>query len=412
MNCNPYGLPVFDDEFGLHQTVLNRRRRMTDTLKSNSFVIDSEPGKEYQERQRFWQGCPTLLLTPKGRLFAGWYSGGVGEPHPENYNLLIRSQDFGMTWSSPELIIRSRDPESVAIDIQLWLDPAGRMWLFWVQRFCGESASSADPETWKTYAMICKDPDAERLVWSEPRLIGPGFLRNQPTVLSNGDWILCAYDRSSPYFCYLRSSDQGVTWRKCTAGKKLSDTFEETMMLERRDHSLLMLARDVQPFLVRTVSRDLEGTVWTAGEYTLVQNASSRFHLRRLKSGRVLLIHNDSGKMRTDLRASLSEDDGETWTHSILLDQAESPESAISYPDAVEAPDGRIFIIYDCGRMTFKEIRMAQISEKDILTGKLTDYSSYRGRIISKAPGNPSDEAAYQQKLEQWRLWKRKCADF
>jgi len=381
-------------------------------MSESPFTVNFEPGEEYLEPQRFWQGCPTLLLTPKGRLFAGWYSGGVGEPDPENYNLLIRSQDYGMTWSAPELIIRSRDPEFVAIDIQLWLDPLGRMWLFFVQRFCGESACSADPKTFQTYAMICRDPDADLLVWSEPRLIAPGFLRNQPTVLSNGDWILCAYDRSSPNFCYLRSSDQGITWRQCVAGSKLSNTFEETMVMERRDHSLLMLARDIHPYLVRTDSCDLEGSSWTPGKSTSIRNACSRFHIRRLKSGRVLLIHNDSEKIRTDLRASLSEDDGETWTHSILLDQAEGPESAISYPDAVEAPDGRIFIIYDCGRMTFKEIRMAQISEKDILAGKLTDYSSYRRRIISKAPGNPPDEAEYRRKEEQWKCWKQKNANF
>ena len=37
-----------------------------------TFIINTAPGEEYAERFRFWQGCPTILRTPGGRLFAGW----------------------------------------------------------------------------------------------------------------------------------------------------------------------------------------------------------------------------------------------------------------------------------------------------------------------------------------------------
>ena len=53
--------------------------------------------------------------------------------------------------------------------------------------------------------------------------------------------------------------------------------------------------------------------------------------------------------------------------------------------------------------MTFKEIRMAQITEADIEAGKLVDYASYRSRIISKAPGHPD---LYQKKMQEWETWK------
>ena len=374
----------------------------------NPFIIDFAPGEAYGEQFRFWQGCPTILRTPHGRLFAGWYSGGLGEPSLENYNLLVRSEDNGMTWSVPELVISGRPEENYsAIDIQLWLDPAGRMWLFFVKMSCQPGSSPADPDHWTTWAMVCENPDAPALCWSGPRPIVTGFLRNQPTVLSNGDWVLCAYDRSSEYLCYARSRDRGQTWERCSAAKRLTNTFDETMILERKDHSLLMLARDIVPLLVRTVSSDIQGTDWKLAQYTRILSGSSRFFLRRLHSGRVLLIHNSSNLMRTDLVAELSDDDGETWSHTLLLDRAEDSSQAISYPDAVEAEDGRIFIIYDCGRMTFKEIRMAQITEADIIAGTLTDFSSYRARIISKAPGKPYDEELYRRKKEEWTVWKQ-----
>ena len=368
----------------------------------DDITVNTSPGKEYFVFSRFWQGCPTIARTPGGRLFAGWYSGGMGEPHWENYNLLIRSDDNGMSWNQPELVI-SGCPEKdiVAIDIQLWLDPLGRLWLFFAKISCAPGVKPTDPDRWVTWAMTCDDPDAAELRWSEPRFIVTGFLRTQPTVLSNGDWLMCAYDRSSEYYCYARSCDQGKSWERCHGGKRITNTFDENMILEREDHSLLMFARDSRPLLAKSECPDLAGKNWTAGEYTYHLSGCSRFFLRRLKSGRVLLIHNDSNKSRTNLVAELSEDDGETWPFFLLLDSS----SSVSYPDAVETEDGRLFIIYDCGRMSFKEIRMAQITEEDILAGKLVDFASYRAQIISKAPGNP-DKEIYEQKMAEWNQWK------
>ncbi|MBQ9501282.1 MAG: exo-alpha-sialidase [Lentisphaeria bacterium] len=372
------------------------------------FIVDAEPKEAYRERFRFWQGCPTILRTPGGRLFAGWYSGGVGEPDPENYNLLVRSEDEGMTWSPPELVISGRPEEDyIAIDIQLWLDPLDRMWLFFAKISCAPGAKPADPDHWTTWAMVCADPDAEKLQWSEPRFLVTGFLRTQPTVLSDGTWVMCAYDRSSEYLCYARSRDMGETWERCRAAKRLSDTFDETMILERSDHTLLMFARDEKPLLVRTESADLAGTSWKPAEYTFLLSGCSRFYLRRLKSGRVLLIRNDSSRARTDLVAELSEDDGETWKYRLPLDPGSFPLRSVSYPDAVETPDGRILVIYDSGRRTFKEIRMAQITEEDIMAGNIVDYSSYLARIISKAPGKPYDEELFRRKTEEWQTWKK-----
>ncbi len=375
-------------------------------MKPQNISVNHAPGEAYQLKYRFWQGCPSILRTPGGRLFAAWYSGGTGEPSEENYNLLIRSNDDGWTWQKPELVIPS-EPDSgfLVIDIQLWLDPLNRMWLFVVQRRIGGERLQSDPDHLATWALVCDDPDAEKLRWSEPRIVSQGFLRNQPVALSNGDWVMCAYDWSSPNYRYSRSSDQGETWIRCEAGRKMGIVFEETMILERKDHTLLLFARDNNPLLVRSIGADPAGSSWTPGEYLPVLNANSRFFLRRLKSGRILLIHNNAVTHRTNLCARLSEDEGETWKYSLLLDTAPTPEQNVSYPDAVQADDGRIFIIYDCGRTTFKEIRMAQITEEDIIRGSLVDYDSYLARIISKAPGKPYDPVLYEQKKSRRDIW-------
>ena len=137
------------------------------------------PGEEYQVGKRFWQGCPTIQRTPRGTLFAGWYSGGFAEPSLSNYNILARSCDGGLSWSDPLLVIESlREEATVAIDIQLWMDPLNRMWLFWTQRHL--RIPLTEPGHLELWAIICDDPDAETLRWSEPRFITPGFLRCRP----------------------------------------------------------------------------------------------------------------------------------------------------------------------------------------------------------------------------------------
>ena len=112
------------------------------------------PRADHQTPRRFWQGCPTIQCTPKGTLFAGWYSGGAGEPSLGNYNLLVRSRDGGLTWSDPLLVIESlREEDILAIDIQLWMDPARRMWLFWTQR--NLHFPKEDPRHLELWTIVC-----------------------------------------------------------------------------------------------------------------------------------------------------------------------------------------------------------------------------------------------------------------
>ena len=69
--------------------------------------ISLNPGEEVLEKNRAWQGCPTIGRTKGGRLFAGWYTGGMFEPCIDNYNVLIQSDDNGETWSAPIMAVYS-----------------------------------------------------------------------------------------------------------------------------------------------------------------------------------------------------------------------------------------------------------------------------------------------------------------
>ncbi|MBL8829382.1 MAG: exo-alpha-sialidase [Planctomycetaceae bacterium] len=58
----------------------------------------------------------------------------------------------------------------------------------------------------------------------------------------------------------------------------------------------------------------------------------------------------------------------------------------VSYPDAVETPDGKLYIIYDRGRTSHREILMAITTEADILAGQPSSATKLR-MLISKATG-------------------------
>ena len=66
------------------------------------------------------------------------------------------------------------------------------------------------------------------------------------------------------------------------------------------------------------------------------------------------------------MTALLSDDEGKTWPHRLLLDD----RSQVSYPDAVETDEGKLYIIYDRGRASDREILLAVTNETDIVAGK------------------------------------------
>lgn len=360
--------------------------------------VNHRPDQQrYAACRRMWQGCPTIARTAGGRLFAGWYSGGSAEPSLYNYNLLICSDDDGMSWSQILLTVDSLPEKSLqALDIELWLDPAGKLWLFWVQRD-HKQLPVTSPGHLNTWAIVCNDPDAPTLCWSEPRFIAPGFLRCQPTVLSDRRWVLCAYNWSCQCYQYQESCDEGKSFHMCCGGKKVPTAFDESMIWERRSGELVMFARPDKNigFTARSISTD-GGKSWSDGELTGIPNPASRFYIRRLRSGRLLYLGNIHDRQRINMTAMLSEDDGATFPYRLLLDPRDT-----SYPDAVEGDDGTLYLIWDRGRCYFNEIVFARLSENDILAGEIKARNSVCGHIISKNLTPPPGCTAAEMDL--WR---------
>ncbi|MDF1754906.1 MAG: exo-alpha-sialidase [Verrucomicrobiales bacterium] len=331
--------------------------------------------------------------TPKGRLWACWVAGGDS---PDAYFVLASSDDDGETWSDPRMVLDSHedglgDKRSILVG-NLWTDPLGRLWVIFDQSmdmFDGRAG---------VWATVCDNPDAENPEWSEPKRIWHGVTLNKPTVLSNGEWMLpISLDQRDGFRqfkgCFrnldpLRganvfvSKDEGETWERRGAAIFPTPDWHEHMVVERKDGSLWMLAR-TKKGIMESTSTDA-GKTWSEPVESAIKHPVARFFIRRLQSGKLLLIKHgdkiDAHQGRVQLSAWLSDDDGKSWQGGLVLDE----RKGISYPDGFQAPDGTIYISYDRNRSTDGEILMARFTEEDVAAKQFKGPKSRAKMLISR----------------------------
>jgi predicted neuraminidase len=354
--------------------------------------------------ERQWQGIPGIERTAGGRLFVTWFSGGTTEPHADNSVYLATSDDGGETFSEPVEVAPARGGAR-AFDPTLWIDPAGSLQLI----FNRGNPGAAEHDVWRR---ICREPDAKSPVWAveEPLAIPAAyaFRMNKPTVLSSGEWVLPVTHAREPvkdrWFAGEKqlqgvaiSSDQGCTWTLHGAVEAPSWALEN-MIVERRDGTLWMLIRTGGGELWESISTD-RGRTWSPGQPSGIRNPGSRFFIRRLASGNLLLV-NHAGHPPTDkpftgrshLTAQVSSDDGRSWSPGLLLDE----RSGVSYPDAVETPDGTILAIYDRDRTGDGEILLARFKEADALAGRDVSGAVRLRQVVSQTPPRDASRAKSQ----------------
>ena len=350
------------------------------------------PGEpRFLPRNRRWQGIASMTRTSAGTLYAVFYSGGVTEQQG-NYCVLSRSDDDGLHWCDPFCVVDHPSEQVRCFDPNVWTDPMGRLWLFWTQSYGFYDGRSG------VWCAVSSDPDAPCPHFSAPRRIADGLMMNKPTVLRDGGWLLpiavwdCMaatiplgtpdnkYPVPRASGVYL-SRDAGETFAFLGGADVPNRGFDEHMVVERRDGSLWMLVRRLDG-VGESFSFD-GGQSWTPGEKSPIEGPGSRFFIRRLRSGRLLLVNHFRFQGRNNLTALLSEDDGQTWKGGLLLDE----RIEVSYPDGVETEDGRIYVIYDHKRYHAREVLMSVFREEDVLAGAPVT-ADVRLRVpVSKASG-------------------------
>lgn len=344
-------------------------------------VINTYPGPEYDAEKRPGNMIIGMGRTPKGRIWAAWVGNGDS---PNGFFMLATSDDDGKTWSKPKVVIDPQDGELNGVRYErralvgnLWTDPLGRLWCFFDQSLGYFDGRCGD------WYIRCDNPDSDAPTWTAPVRFADGCTLNKPTVLSNGDWLLPvslwtrdrmggpgvdkeAHKDLDPIRManVFASTDQGKTWTRRSGVAFPRTDFDEHMIVERKDGSLWMLARTLDG-ISETTSTD-KGHTWAEPKPSAtLQNCSARFFIRRLASGKLILVKNGPVNVRlpsrTNLKAYLSDDDGLTWGKGLLIDD----RASVSYPDGFQAPNGDIHILYDWNRHTDAEILHVKFTEAD-----------------------------------------------
>ena len=347
--------------------------------------------------QRSFQGIPGVEAAGK-RLFVSHYANDIPGEGPGNYAVLLVSGDGGRSWKEI-LHVLPPDPESRVYDPVLWRDPEGRLWLFWAQCRSEKLWDCFDGRA-GVWAAVCRAPGAASLRWSAPRRLADGVMMNKPEVLKDGSWALPValwsnypekLTKAQKPFArpnLLVTKDRGRTFTLIPGPNIAGRTFDEHVIVQKLDGSLRVLAR-TKYGIGESFSRD-GGKTWSPSRDSGLGGPGSRFALRRLRSGKLLLVNHQSphllpgeqppaNQMREKLTVWLSDDDGKSWYGRLLLDARQ----LVSYPDFTEGDDGFIYEVHDRERLVRGQILLSRFTEKDVASGELVTPGSFMPLTVS-----------------------------
>jgi predicted neuraminidase len=345
------------DDFRLHPDppVFRDAVTMMRTAKQPGIVTNKIFGPETKTGDYKHPSCFTQL--DNGDLYLAYY-GGAGEYAMATVVYGTRKKHGEPAWSDP-IVIASNPFRSLGNPV-IWQAPGGIVWLFYVTRF---------GETWSTSRIKGKISRDGAKTWSESFVLGwveGTMVRNVPIVLKNGDYLLPVYHETG---ADTEFTGQDTTSRLLRLKKGTTEWVESgvirsdkgnlqpgvVQITEDRLIAFCRRAGDYEPttkgWIVYSESND-GGHTWSKGVDSKFPNPNSAIELKKLASGNLLLIYNDSMSGRTPLAAALSTDGGKTWPHKRNI--ADGP-GAFSYPTAVQTKDGKIHVVFTSdGRTTIR----------------------------------------------------------
>jgi predicted neuraminidase len=317
---------------------------------------------ELQVAQVFGPEVPTgpykhpasMTELSNGDLYLVYY-GGEGEYARDTAVFGSRRKAGETTWSAPKPI--ARDPFRSLGNGVVWEAPDGIVWLFYVVRF---------GETWSTSRIQVKVSRDQAVTWSDASLLAlrEGMMvRGRPILLSDGDYLLPVYHETGhdpervgadSTSLFLRYHPKTGVWTESAPIRSRNGNIQPAAV-QIGDQDLVAYCRrggDYNPktvgYIVRSESHD-GGRTWSEGKDSAFPNPNAAIDFLKLKSGRLLLVYNDSMTERTPLTVALSEDQDRSYPSRRNL--AEGPD-AFAYPSAFQARDGKIHVVYTSRRRT------------------------------------------------------------
>ena len=337
--------------------------------------------------EAFHNHSSSIVETASGQLIACWFH-GQGERNDDTLVIRGARKLKGETsWSAPFIMADNEHlPDQ---NCTLFIDPAGRLWLFWISPMdnlvrsyflkyrYSTNYEGAGPPVWAWQdAIFCRPKDAEtvfaayldkqieqikgstefseerkaevvdRLV-EQRRVSGDklfqrlGWMPRQPPImLTDKRMMLGLYSDTFDCSMFAFTEDAGQTWE---FSQPLAQRGIQPSLVWKKNGHLVAFMRD-SPLVRRAESSD-GGMTWTEDPIDIANSGSSVAALG-LKSGNWILAVNDVPRGRHILTLFLSEDEGKTWKVKRPLENMEPEMGNAGYPTLLQTADGSLHCTY------------------------------------------------------------------
>jgi hypothetical protein len=199
------------------------------------------------------------------------------------------------------------------------------------------------------------DPFARRLGWMP---------RAHPIQLSDGAVLLPFSNENFNVPAMAITRDGGRSWTFSNVVPGMGAT--QPSVVETEPGKLIAFFRDARGArrILRSDSED-GGMSWSEIRPTSLPNPGAGIEAVRLSNGKLAMVYNPlETSPRDKLGIALSDDNGETWKWTRLLE--DEPDSRFDYPSIVQAKDGSLHITYSYNLKTIKHV---QVNEEWIREG-------------------------------------------
>jgi predicted neuraminidase len=296
--------------------------------------------------------CVTELAN--GDLYLVYYGGG-GEYETDTAVFGSRRKSGAAKWSPPVPI--AKDPFRSAGNGVIWQAPDGVVWLFYVVRY---------GETWSDSRIHVKISRDQGETWSDSSVLAleAGMMvRNRPILLTSGEYLLPVYHETGhdtemvgpeSTSLFLIYDPRKKAWTRSAPIRSPKGNIQPAPAEIAPGHVVAYCRRGggygpgTEGFLIRAESRD-GGRTWSEGRDSAFPNPNSAIDFLKLRSGRLLLVYNDSPTERTPLTAAISEDGDRTYRYRRNLAEG---RNSFAYPVAVQTRDGKIHVVYTSDKRT------------------------------------------------------------
>ena len=282
----------------------------------------------------------------------------------EAYSVMVASGKDG-SWKDVMAIRPGKKSVSIT-NPGIWMDPDGKLWIFWTKRV-NRSSGTAN-EIWA----LTGDPVIDDLIRSKPFYISDGILRGKPLLLSNGKFIL-SVGKDNHVFT-IASFDHGKTWHH-EGMIGLADEYDAVCTgIECQNGSLWMLIQ-TSDSIWESRSTDL-GLNWSKLVASNIMPTDHPLFVQKLISGNILLVE------QTEVwKAHISVDNAQTWSGELFLNES----THVSHITGHQIKDlffpccSEIRVIFIIQKDNGNEIHTESFTEDDVMIGqkrhRLTPFS-------------------------------------